>query len=129
MIYHSNVSNIISGLYFDNNTGVVNLKIHCYFLQGEALPKHKKRTGSCLRILLLDNSVHWLRLHALCSWVVPKIISLDLLATHLLMQPRIWLAFWTVWAHNCLMSSLPSTSTSKSFLAGLSLIFLSPSLN
>jgi len=48
-----------------------------------------------------------------------RITSLDLLATLLLMQPEIRLAFWAVRAHCWLMSIFPSTSTPRSFLAGL----------
>jgi len=43
-------------------------------------------------------------------------ISLDLLATLLLMQPKIQLAFWAARAHSGLVSRFPSTSTSRSFL-------------
>jgi len=35
------------------------------------------------------------------------------------MQPRMQLAFWAVEAHCWLVSSLPSTSTLRSFLSGL----------
>ncbi|KAK4812332.1 hypothetical protein QYF61_017109 [Mycteria americana] len=48
-----------------------------------------------------------------------RITSLDLLATLLFMQPRIWLAFWAASAHCQLTSSFSSTSTPKSFSAGL----------
>ncbi|KAK4832076.1 hypothetical protein QYF61_020632 [Mycteria americana] len=57
-----------------------------------------------------------------------RITSLDLLATLLLMQPRIWLAFWAASTHCQLMSSFSSTSTPKSSSAGLLSIPSSPSL-
>jgi len=44
---------------------------------------------------------------------------LDLLATLLLMQPRIWLAFWAASAHCWVILSLLSTRTPKSFSAAL----------
>ena len=56
------------------------------------------------------------------------ITSLTLLAMLLLMQPRIQLAFWAARAHCWLMSSLPSISTLRSFLAELLSILSSPSL-
>ena len=40
-------------------------------------------------------------------------------ATLLLMQPSVWLAFWAASAHCRLMSSFSSSSTHKSFSAGL----------
>ena len=63
-------------------------------------------------------------------WTVQKgrITSLDLLATFLLAQPKIWLSFWAVSTHCRLMSSFSSTSTHSSFLAGLLSIFSSLSL-
>ena len=48
-----------------------------------------------------------------------RIPSLALLATLLLMQPRIQLAFWPVSAHCWLIVSFPSTDTPKSFSTGL----------
>ena len=48
-----------------------------------------------------------------------RITSLNLLATLLLMQPRIQLAFWAMGTHCSLRSSFSSTSTPKSFSAGL----------
>ncbi|KAK4831337.1 hypothetical protein QYF61_017468 [Mycteria americana] len=47
-----------------------------------------------------------------------RITSLDLLVTLLLMQPRIWLAFWAASAHCWLMLSFSSTNTPKSFSSG-----------
>jgi len=48
-----------------------------------------------------------------------RIPSLDLLATLLLMEPRIRLAFWAASAHGRLASRFSSTSTPKSFSSGL----------
>ena len=57
-----------------------------------------------------------------------RITSLDLLATLLLMQSSVQLAFWAVSAHCWLMPSFSSTSTPKSFSAGLLSIPSSPVL-
>ena len=57
-----------------------------------------------------------------------RIPSLDLMPTLLVMQPRIQLAFWAASAHWWLMSGFSSTSTAKSFLAGLLSIHSLPSL-
>ena len=57
-----------------------------------------------------------------------RITSFDLLTTLLLMQLRVQLDFWASMAHCCLMSSLSSAHTSKSFSAGLCTILLSFSL-
>jgi len=57
-----------------------------------------------------------------------RIPSLDLLATLLLMKPRIRLAFWAASAHCRLMLSFSSTSTPKSFSSGLLSSHSSPSL-
>ena len=46
-----------------------------------------------------------------------RITSLDLLAALLLVQPRIWLAFWAARVHCWFTSSLPSTSTPKVFFS------------
>jgi len=54
--------------------------------------------------------------------------SLDLLATLLLIQPRIQLAFWAVNAHCQVMLSFLSTNSPKSFFAGLLSILSLPSL-
>ena len=48
-----------------------------------------------------------------------RITSPDLLAILLLMQPRIWLAFWAVSTHCWVMMSFSSTSTPKSFSSRL----------
>jgi len=48
-----------------------------------------------------------------------RITSLDLLATLLLMQPKIWWIFWAASTHCQLMASFSSTSTPKSFSSGL----------
>jgi len=55
-----------------------------------------------------------------------RITSLHLLATLLLMQPRIQLAFWPVTTHYWLMSSLPSTSPLSPFQQGYVLCFHPP---
>ena len=67
-------------------------------------------------------SIPHLKFHSWLQYSVDqrgKFISLRLLTTLLLMQPRILLAFWAVRAHCSLMSSLPSTSISRSISAGL----------
>jgi len=48
-----------------------------------------------------------------------RIISLDLLVTHILMQLGIWLAFWAASTHCQLTLSFSSTNTPKSFSSGL----------
>jgi len=57
-----------------------------------------------------------------------RVPSLDLLATMLLMQPRVWLAFWAASAHCRVMLSFSSTSTPKSFSSGLLSVHPAPSL-
>lgn len=55
-----------------------------------------------------------------------RVTSLDLLATLLLMQLKIWLAFWSASAHWWLMLSFLSTNTPKCFSTGLLSIPSSP---
>ena len=48
-----------------------------------------------------------------------RITILDLLATLLLIQPRIRLAFWAVSGHCCVMLSISSTTAPKTLFSGL----------
>jgi len=45
----------------------------------------------------------------------------------LLVQPRIWVAFWAVSAHYWLIPSCSSTGNPKAFLTGLFVVFWTPS--
>ena len=58
-----------------------------------------------------------------------RIPSLDLLATLLLMQPRIQLAFWDLNTHCQVLLSFSLANTPKSFLVGLLSIHSPPSLH
>ena len=73
-------------------------------------------TGPCLSYWGLHIWTQYSRWGLTSAEQKGRITSLHLLATLLLMQPRIQLAFWTARAHRWLMSNLPSTSTPMFFL-------------